>query len=126
MNKGVDEEGNPYEGDLDVAKKLYEKNGFIGFFPGCGAKTLQSAIQKYEFFYFYNWVTRAAKSVLNLGKSDSLGVRANLLVGYVSAVGTIFVTNPIEVAANRLQTGADSGGLWQVSYTHIFFCGFFR
>ena len=91
-----------------MARKLVEREGVPGFFYGCTAKTLQNAMQKFEFFYIYNWVSRAVKGMV---ESKTLGVRANLFVGYVSAVATVFFTNPLEVAANRMQTGASHGGL---------------
>tara|TARA_A100001015_G_C14851316_1_gene656585 strand:- start:702 stop:890 length:189 start_codon:yes stop_codon:yes gene_type:complete len=53
-------------------------------FQGCAAKTIQNSLQKFQFFYFYNWVTRAAKAAL---ATEALGVRANLFVGYIAAVG---------------------------------------
>jgi len=109
LNKGEDEEGNKYNDEIDVIHRTFEKEGVGGFFCGCLAKTLHNAMQKFEFFYIYNWILRAVRNMLD---TKTLGVRSNLAVGYVSAVTTVMFTNPLEVAANRMQTGASQGGLF--------------
>ena len=102
LNKGVDQEGKPIHTVNDVLNRVvfrdgYSIKGLVALYAGVRAKMLMSMLQKFLYFYIYNFLkTRTAR-----GKS--LSIIKNLAVGYVSALVAVGLLTPLEVAQTQQQ-----------------------
>eukprot|EP00960_Hanusia_phi_P034829 751314-Hanusia_phi.AAC.1 len=122
LNAGMDEEGVAYKGAGDVIRKQLKRKGLKGFYKGIQVvqfslgftlvltshpqvKLIQDVVRSVSFFYVF-----AILKGFYLKRFGRIGLRANLLLGYLSATMNLLLTMPIEVANTRQMTGASSGG----------------
>jgi len=102
LNKGLDPEGKPIHSVDDVLQRVVFRDGYsvrnlFSLYAGVRAKMLMSMLQKFLYFYIYNFLkTRVAR-----GKS--LSIISNLVVGYISALLAVGVLTPLEVAQTQQQ-----------------------
>ena len=100
LNKGVDPEGKSLHSIDDVLSRIvfrdgYSIRGFRALYSGVRAKMLMSMMQKFLYFYIYNFLKSRA--------SKPLSIISNLVIGYISALVAVGVLTPLEVAQTRQQ-----------------------
>ncbi|EKX40195.1 hypothetical protein GUITHDRAFT_113675 [Guillardia theta CCMP2712] len=105
LNAGADEDGVAYKGAGDVIRKQLKKKGLRGFYKGIQVKLIQDVVRSVSFFYVF-----AVLKGFYSKQFGRIGLRANLLLGYLSATMNLLLTMPIEVANTRQMTGVSSGG----------------
>jgi hypothetical protein len=105
LNKGVDPEGKPLYSVDDVLTRVvfrdgYTLKGFLALYSGVRAKMLMSMLQKFLYFYIYNFLKT---KLTGRNKSSSLSISMNLVVGYMAALLAVGVLTPLEVAQTQQQ-----------------------
>lgn len=100
LSRGVDQEGKPYRGGLDVLRRVSQEQGIKGFFGGVGVRTLQQVVQKFIFYYAYDALQGLSRTSLQV---KDLPFFLQLFVGYLAGLSTVVVQTPLEVVATRLQ-----------------------
>lgn len=103
VNKGADHAGVKYKGLVDVITRVHAEHGLVGFYKGLSARTSHQTVQKFSFYYVYDFLRRVFRNLL---KAEKLSFWPNLVVGYIAGVATVFVANPLEVVATRQQLSA--------------------
>ncbi|EER19903.1 Peroxisomal adenine nucleotide transporter, putative [Perkinsus marinus ATCC 50983] len=104
LNVGVDENGQPYDkGSLEVLIRTVRSGGIPALYRGLTAKLFHSVLQKFVYFYMYSALIRVYR------KEGKLSVSANLVLGYLAALGSVFVTTPVEIVQTRQQVGKTEG-----------------
>lgn len=106
LNTGVDEDGVPYKGVLDVVRRQWDKKGLLGFYHGIRVKLVQDVVRSVSFFYVF-----AILKGMYVKKRGGIGVGANLGLGYLSATINLLFTMPVEVCNTRQMTGFSEGGI---------------
>mmetsp|Transcript_8734 Transcript_8734/g.20608 ORF Transcript_8734/g.20608 Transcript_8734/m.20608 type:complete len:338 (-) Transcript_8734:142-1155(-) len=105
LNAGIDEDGVPYDGPMDVVKRQHAKKGFWkGFYSGIEVKIMQDIVRSVSFFFVFATLKKAYTK-----KFGKIGVGQSLVLGYLSAVLNLLFTMPIEVVNTRIITGTSSG-----------------
>lgn len=97
---------NTTEGDNStgaVVKKIMEKDGFIGFFPGLGSKLGWSFGGKFIFYGSYSILVQSYIKVMG----HPLSFSHDLIAGYLSEWSTLPVALPFEAIATRLQSSKE-------------------
>ncbi|KAF4677000.1 ADP/ATP carrier protein [Perkinsus chesapeaki] len=108
LNVGVDENGEPYDkGSLDVLVRTVRSGGIGALYRGLTAKLFHSVLQKFVYFYLYSALIRVYQSKRRV--EGKLSVSANLALGYIAALGSVFVTTPVEIVQTRQQVGRSEG-----------------
>ncbi|KAF4713520.1 ADP/ATP carrier protein, partial [Perkinsus olseni] len=108
LNVGVDENGEPYDkGTLDVLLRTVRSGGISALYRGLTAKLFHSVLQKFVYFYIYSAIIRVYES--RRRAEGKLSVSANLALGYLAALGSVFVTTPVEIVQTRQQVGKSEG-----------------
>jgi hypothetical protein len=92
-------EGN--KGPRAVASELYHEQGIGGFYVGLGPKITKSVVQKFLFFYLYDFFMRRYKSMMGVKK---LRVVANILIGVVADWFASPLVVPINFITTQVQT----------------------
>lgn len=102
LNKGVDIEGKPLHSIDDVLSRIVFRDGhytlknFLSLYSGVRAKMIMSMMQKFLYFYIYNFLKSRASS-------KPLSIISNLVIGYFSALVAVGVLTPLEVAQTQQQ-----------------------
>jgi len=140
LNKGVDPEGKKLNTVREVLERIVLRvpggpssllRSLSILYAGVGSKMVMSMIQKFLYFYIYNYLLSITKS----GRQN-VSVITNLLVGYVSALVAVGILTPLEVAQTRQQLEpsysrsitailADlykSGGIYRGFRTNVILC----
>ncbi|KAF4666979.1 ADP/ATP carrier protein [Perkinsus olseni] len=108
LNVGVDENGEPYDkGSLDVLLRTVRSGGISALYRGLTAKLFHSVLQKFVYFYIYSAIIRVYES--RRRAEGKLSVSDNLALGYLAALGSVFVTTPVEIVQTRQQVGKSEG-----------------
>merc|ERR1711865_269087 len=102
INRGKDQHGVPFDGPVDVFKRIYDDAGLSGLYRGVGTRTIQQIVQKFSFYYCY-------ASMLRLAGKKNLSFWPNLVLGYLAGVGSVLGSNPLEMVSTRQQTGSGKG-----------------
>ncbi len=87
-----------------VAKYIYKTNGFAGFYRGVTVSAVQSAIEKFLYYYAYSFINTAYERV----SGRRVGPIANLIIGYASEASHLPISVPVESVMVKLQTSDDS------------------
>ena len=72
-------------------------------------KLVQDIVRSVSFFYVF-----AVLKGVYLKKRGSIGVRSNLLLGYMSATINLLFTMPVEVCNTRQMTGFSEGDILSI------------
>lgn len=97
-------DGRKFRGSSEVVQHVVRTRGVTGLYRGMGSKVAEQVIRDVLFFYNFSLVRRA------LAGAGPMSTAVNLLVGYLSGVGTTAVISPLEIASTRLQTSEDAAG----------------
>jgi hypothetical protein len=92
-------EGN--KGPRAVAGELYHEQGIGGFYVGLGPKITKSVVQKFLFFYLYDFFMRRYKSMMGV---KNLRVVTNILIGVVADWFASPLVVPINFITTQVQT----------------------
>lgn len=112
----TDEEEEEYTDILDAARKIYEKQGLAGFYPGLAQDTCKTVADSFLFFLAYNTV-RQRRIIAHVGaakaaksKNIVLPILDELAVGIVAGSFAKLFTTPLSNIVTRKQTAAKNGG----------------
>ncbi len=126
LNKGVTEDGKPLKTVRDVVDMLIHKKGVLSLYSGVQLKVVMAMLQKFFYFYIYNFLYR--KASFSSGSRRPVSLFMNLCVGYASALVSVALLTPLEVAQTRQQL--DSGTkplrevLFEILKSHQTYTGF--
>jgi solute carrier family 25 (peroxisomal adenine nucleotide transporter), member 17 len=109
LNTGTDEKGVKYDGVLDVLQRQWRRRGLRGFYSGIQVKLVQDVVRSVSFFYVF-----AVFKGMYKKRFGAIGVRDNLLLGYLSATLNLLFTMPVEVCNTRQMTGFSEGGILSI------------
>lgn len=87
-------------GVAETVVGILEDGGPMAFFAGVGPGAVQSAIEKFVYFYAYTTLKSWFKAVTG----DGPGTSSNLVIGYVSEWLHLPVTLPLERVVKTIQT----------------------
>jgi hypothetical protein len=79
--------------------------------PQSQVKLVQDFVRSVSFFYVF-----AVLKGIYLKKRGSIGVPANLLLGYLSATINLLFTMPVEVCNTRQMTGFSEGSIVSIVF----------
>lgn len=82
---------------VETASELLRENGIVGFFQGVSAKSTETGVKNFVYFYIYDGLNTMAK------QHTRLTTPVKLLLGYIAGVGTTTFTMPLEVLATKVQ-----------------------
>lgn len=105
-----------YDGILDAAQKIYDRDGLTGFFAGVGPDTAKSVADSFLFFLFYNYmrtnrvITRKAQ-----GHSSVLPSWDELSIGMASGALSKLFTAPLSNITTRAQTTSRNMSMQQIA-----------
>lgn len=85
---------------LQIAAKIWEDAGLLGFYRGCGVLGTMVANEKFIYYLLYTWMKNFVE------KRRPLGLASNILLGYLSDLGRLPVTMPLDLVSTRMQTSA--------------------
>lgn len=97
---GVDE----YQGLVDAARKIYNNQGFSGFYTGLVPDTGKTITDSFFFFLVYNFFRE--RRLRARGNGKSLPVLEELGVGFVAGSLTKLITTPLSNIVTRKQAAA--------------------
>ncbi|KAJ5168416.1 uncharacterized protein N7482_004010 [Penicillium canariense] len=115
--EGSDDESDDeseYTDILDAARKIYEQQGLVGFYPGLAQDTWKSVADSFLFFLAYNTI-RQRRIVARVGpakaksKNIVLPIWDELAVGMVAGAFSKLFTTPLSNIVARKQTAARKG-----------------
>jgi hypothetical protein len=113
--QGSDDEPE-YKDILDAARKIYEQQGWAGFYPGLAQDTWKSVADSFLFFLAYNTV-RQRRIIARVGpakaaksKNIVLPIWDELAVGMLAGAFSKLFTAPLSNIVTRKQTAARKGG----------------
>ncbi|OOQ90104.1 putative mitochondrial carrier protein [Penicillium brasilianum] len=113
--QGSDDEPE-YKDILDAARKIYEQQGWAGFYPGLAQDTWKSVADSFLFFLAYNTV-RQRRIIARVGpakaaksKNIVLPIWDELAVGMLAGAFSKLFTTPLSNIVTRKQTAARKGG----------------
>ncbi|XP_066362013.1 peroxisomal adenine nucleotide carrier 1-like [Miscanthus floridulus] len=92
-----------YRNLSDVFWEAIRKRQFLSLYQGLNTKNIQSFVSSFFYFYGYSYFKRL---YLEKSGAKSIGTTANLLVAATAGACTVFVTQPLDTAASRMQTSA--------------------
>lgn len=103
LNKGTTKDGSRALRTVsDVMREIVQKQGFLSLYSGIRLKIMMSMLQKFFYFFIYNYLSRK----ISRGEK-SLSMASNLVVGYLSALASVAILTPVEVAQTRQQLNKD-------------------
>ena len=100
---------------VEVVKKIIREEGYLGMMKGVELGALQSAIQKFVYFYIYGALLRYYREYIN----PTVGFWSNVFIGYVSDLAHQPITLPIETIGVRVQTGTKGEGILTIARNAI-------
>lgn len=94
-----------YEGIIDAAQKIYDREGIAGFFSGVLPDTAKSVADSFLFFLFYNYLrTRKVTSSKAHGHGSTLPAWDELTIGAAAGALSKLFTTPLSNISTRAQT----------------------
>lgn len=97
-----------YDGIVDAAQKIYQREGLAGFFAGVAPDTAKSVADSFLFFLFYNYLrTRRVTSNKARGHGSTLPALDELSVGAAAGALSKLFTTPLSNVATRAQTSRE-------------------
>jgi len=82
---------------LGTMRDIAVRDGVAALWTGVTAKSLETGLKNFAYFYLYDFINTIAKARLYLTTP------VKLLLGYVAGVGTTLTTMPLELLATRVQ-----------------------
>jgi len=89
---------------LETAGDILKDEGLVGFFRGVSAKSAETSVKNFVYFYIYDALNTSAKL------RWKLTTPMKLLLGYTAGVGTTTLTMPLEVLATKVQVASAGKG----------------
>ncbi|KAK9083952.1 hypothetical protein Scep_030423 [Stephania cephalantha] len=101
-----------YRNISDVFLEALSSRQVLSLYQGLGTKNIQSFISQFLYFYGYSYFRRL---YLRWSGKNSIGTKANLVVGVAAGACTVIITHPLDTVSSKMQTSAfgKSKGLWQ-------------
>jgi len=78
-------------------REIASNDGIAGLFRGVEAKSLETGLKNFAYFYLYDFINAAMK------RRVRLTTPVKLVLGYIAGVGTTLTTMPLELLATRVQ-----------------------
>lgn len=102
-----------YRNTADVLWEAIANGQVLSLYQGLGTKNLQSFISQFIYFYGYSFFKRL---YLKKTGNNTIGTKANLIVGVAAGACTVIITQPLDTASSRMQTSkfGKSKGLWKL------------
>lgn len=101
----TDPTSDHYDGVLDAAQKIYNRDGLAGFYAGIGPDTAKSVLDSFLFFLFYNYLrtNRQTKNKVK-GLGGTLSAFDELSIGATAGGLSKLFTTPLSNITTRAQT----------------------
>lgn len=112
----ADADEEEYNDILDAARKIYQKHGLAGFYPGLAQDTCKTVADSFLFFLGYN-IIRQRRIVARVGAAKAarskhivLPILDELAIGVVAGSFAKLFTTPLSNIVTRKQTAVRKGG----------------
>lgn len=101
-----------YRNISDVLWEAISTRQILSLYQGLGTKNVQSFISQFLYFYGYSFLKRL---YLEKSGSNSIGMKANLVIAAAAGACTVVVVHPLDTASSKMQTSefGKSKGLWK-------------
>lgn len=105
-----------YDGILDAAQKIYDRDGIAGFFTGVGPDTAKSVADSFLFFLFYNYMrTNRVTRRKAEGHGGALPTWDELSIGMAAGGLSKLFTTPLSNITTRAQTTSRHQSMAQIA-----------
>lgn len=105
-----------YDGILDAAQKIYDRDGIAGFFTGVGPDTAKSVADSFLFFLFYNYMrTNRVTRRKAEGHGGALPAWDELSIGMAAGGLSKLFTTPLSNITTRAQTTSRHQSMSQIA-----------